>query len=206
MARTKFCETLDALGIAHRRVAQLFDVTPRSIRRWQDGSRHVPCGVGIVLRLVAAGALTVDQVELAAIQINGSAKLAPAPRRVAPAPEQSVVARTAAAALAGPGLTTAEKVCALASGDCRWPAGDPARPDFHFCGSPVVAGPYCERHRTMAHAAPPTRQGARGGPALKMLVGHATSSMPDHGVGRGSGLRTAIGKWNRGSELTPRVG
>ena len=133
------------------------------------------CRVDLLLTEV----VLIDGVEQAAARTNGSARPEPPvvvaghDPTVAPAPEQSVVARAEAAALAGPGLTTAEKVCALASGDCRWPAGDPARPDFHFCGSPVVAGPYCERHRTMAHAAPPTRQGARGGPALKMLVGRA---------------------------------
>ena len=115
VATTEFRATLDALGIAQHRVAQLFGVGPRSVRRWQDGDRRVPCGVGIVLRLLAAGAVTVDQVEQAAVAIpartNGSAKPGPpAPLLVAPAPEQSAVAPAEAAALADPGLTTAEKV------------------------------------------------------------------------------------------------
>ena len=30
---------------------------------------------------------------------------------------------------------------------CKWPIGDPATPDFWFCGLPSVAGkPYCEAH------------------------------------------------------------
>lgn len=30
---------------------------------------------------------------------------------------------------------------------CKWPVGDPATPDFWFCGLPVQAGkPYCEAH------------------------------------------------------------
>jgi GcrA cell cycle regulator len=30
---------------------------------------------------------------------------------------------------------------------CKWPIGDPATPDFWFCGLPVQAGkPYCEAH------------------------------------------------------------
>ena len=64
-----------------------------------------------------------------------------------------------AATLAGPGLSTAEKVCALAPDACRWPCGDPARPDFHFCGSPVAKKPYCEHHRAMAYRAPLTGSG-----------------------------------------------
>src|SRR5262249_7656233 len=80
-AATEFHKTLGALGIAQDRVAQLFGVGPRSVRRWQYGDRRVPCGVGIVLRLLAAGAVTVAQVKQAAVPVptrtNGSAKPEP---------------------------------------------------------------------------------------------------------------------------------
>ena len=148
---------LGAVGITQHRVAQLFGVGPRSVRRWQYGDRRVPCGVGIVLRLLACGAVTVDQVEaVVAIpaRTNGSAKLEPPAPLLVSAPEQSAAAPAEAATLADPGLTTAEKVVALAPGTCRWPCGDPARPDFHFCGSPVASRPYCEHHRAMAYMAP----------------------------------------------------
>lgn len=65
VATTEFHEMLSALGLAQHRVAQLFGVSPRSVRRWQYGDRRVPCGVGIVLRLLAAGTVTVAQVEQA---------------------------------------------------------------------------------------------------------------------------------------------
>ena len=112
---------LSTLGLAQHRVAHLFGVGPRSVRRWQDGDRRVPCGVDIVLRLLAAGAVTVAQVEQAAVPIpartNGSAKPEPpAPLLGAPAPEQSAAAPTEAVALADPGLTTAEKVVRARSG------------------------------------------------------------------------------------------
>jgi hypothetical protein len=106
LATIEFRETLDALGIAQHRVARLFGVGPRSVRRWQDGDRRVPCGVGIVLRLLAAGAVTVDQVEqAAAVAIpawtNGSATPEPsAPLLVEPVPEPSVVTDVKAAAFA----------------------------------------------------------------------------------------------------------
>jgi hypothetical protein len=116
VARTEFCEAIGALGIAQHRVAQLFGVGPRSVRRWQNGDRRVPCGVGIVLRLLAAGTVTVAQAEQAA-RTNGSAK---------------------------PGAPAADV--------CRWPCGDPARPDFHFCGSPVASGPYCDAPLRVAPA------------------------------------------------------
>jgi GcrA cell cycle regulator len=156
VATTEFRETLGALGIAQHRVAKLFGVGSRSVRRWQYGDRRVPRGVDIVLRLLAAGTVTVAQVEQAAVPIpvrtNGSAKPGPpAPHLVAPAPEQSALARAKAATLTDPG-TTVEKVCALTPEIFCWPCGDPGHPDFHFCGSPVAKRPYCETHRAIAYA------------------------------------------------------
>jgi GcrA cell cycle regulator len=34
---------------------------------------------------------------------------------------------------------------------CRWPLGDPASPDFRYCGSPVANGPYCAHHGRLAY-------------------------------------------------------
>jgi hypothetical protein len=178
VATTEFRAVLDELGIAQRRVAQLFGVGPRSVRRWQDGDRRVPCGVDIVIRLLACGVVSIDEVERVAVatpaRTNGGAKPEPpAPLLVAPAPEQSAAAPTEAVALTDPGLSTAEKVVRLAPGDCRWPCGDPARPDFRFCGAPVATRPYCESHHVLARAAPRTGsgQGARIG-----LVSHGWRS------------------------------
>src|SRR5262245_43967784 len=105
-AADEFRATFGALGLTPCRVAKLFGVGPRSVRRWQCGDRRVPCGVGIVLRLLAAGAVTVAQVEAAAASIpartNGGANPEPfAPLFVAPAPTQSALE---AATLADPGL------------------------------------------------------------------------------------------------------
>jgi len=36
---------------------------------------------------------------------------------------------------------------------CKWPIGDPKKPDFHFCGRQVdVAVTYCAEHRAIAYA------------------------------------------------------
>jgi len=155
---------LSALGLAQHHVARLFGVAPKSVRRWQSGDHHIPGGVSVVFRLLAAGAVTVAQVEQAAVPVpvrtNGSAKPGPpAPLLGEPAPEQSPLARAKVANLADPGLTTAEKVCALTPEVCCWPCGDPGHPDFHFCGSPVAKRPYCEHHRAMAYVAPRTGSG-----------------------------------------------
>jgi GcrA cell cycle regulator len=47
------------------------------------------------------------------------------------------------------GLTLLE----LDSEHCHWPCGDPAKPDFLFCGCGAVTGlPYCAYHDRVAHA------------------------------------------------------
>jgi len=36
---------------------------------------------------------------------------------------------------------------------CKWPFGDPKKPDFYFCGRAVdVATTYCAEHRALAYA------------------------------------------------------
>ena len=40
----------------------------------------------------------------------------------------------------------------LTSETCRWPFGDPATSDFHYCGQPPQSGgPYCKTHNTMSY-------------------------------------------------------
>ena len=34
---------------------------------------------------------------------------------------------------------------------CRWPLGDPASPEFRYCGSPSTSGPYCVHHGKLAY-------------------------------------------------------
>jgi GcrA cell cycle regulator len=36
---------------------------------------------------------------------------------------------------------------------CRFPLGDPSKPEFRFCGEQHVGGPYCRRHHRLAHKA-----------------------------------------------------
>jgi GcrA cell cycle regulator len=40
----------------------------------------------------------------------------------------------------------------LSEGMCRWPLGDPAQPEFRFCGSKAATGAaYCAGHRRLAY-------------------------------------------------------
>jgi hypothetical protein len=81
LAAIEFRETLGALGLAQQRVAEIFGVEPRNIRRWRRGDRPIPRGVAIVLRLLASGVVSVAQVEQAAVPVlvrmNGSAEPEP---------------------------------------------------------------------------------------------------------------------------------
>jgi GcrA cell cycle regulator len=52
---------------------------------------------------------------------------------------------------AGIPLAQRRSLLELSDEVCRWPVGDPARPDFFFCGAPVQCGkPYCADHCTRA--------------------------------------------------------
>ena len=43
---------------------------------------------------------------------------------------------------------------ALTERMCRWPVGDPKKPEFHFCGRTVeVSKTYCPEHRAVAFQA-----------------------------------------------------
>jgi len=184
---TELRATLAELGIAQGHAARLFSVSPRHIRRWRSGDRRLPHGVGIVLRLLATEAVTLDQVEQAALpapaQANGDAEFEEVQQRegavdqagqsrlgLAPTFRETDVAvdrkdrdravPEPAPAPRPPALTTAAaQVLALAPSACRWPCGDPGHPDFYFCGAPVAKRPYCEHHYILAHMPPPTGGG-----------------------------------------------
>jgi len=64
-----------------------------------------------------------------------------------------------AADMDGPVLRPAKKkkritTIALTIDTCRWPLGDPAESDFHYCGElPLVGHPYCDLHDTQSYQA-----------------------------------------------------
>ncbi len=46
---------------------------------------------------------------------------------------------------------------------CRWPMGDPATPDFRYCGAdaPIGEGPYCKYHARVAYQPAQDRRRAK---------------------------------------------
>ncbi|HEY8566523.1 MAG TPA: GcrA family cell cycle regulator [Beijerinckiaceae bacterium] len=53
-----------------------------------------------------------------------------------------------------PALATSERVTImeLRESMCRWPLGDPTKPDFGFCGGRAITGlPYCSHHAQIAY-------------------------------------------------------
>jgi len=159
---------LDTFG--QQRAARLFATSSRNLRRWRDGTRRIPHGIGIVIGLLTAKMITVDEIE-AVIPVNTRPE-PPAP--VEPAPEeQSASARARTATRADPGPTTGvvKQVCALTAGTCRWPLGDIRDRDFHFCSRPTVRGSYCECHALQAYLA--SRPGRKHGVHVGFVVrGH----------------------------------
>ena len=102
--------------------------------------------------------VTVEQAEAAApisARTNGSAK---GELPVEPEPEQSALARAEVGAFAGLSPAAAA-VVALDTKSCHWPIGDPQHVGFGYCCDPVVAPPYCARHRSLAYLAPRTSSG-----------------------------------------------
>jgi len=85
-ATTEFGAALTTLGLPQNRVAKLFGVSCRHIRRWQHGNRTVPRAVRLVINLLVAGAISIDQVEAAA-QTNGVKPALPARLRDEPEPK-----------------------------------------------------------------------------------------------------------------------
>jgi GcrA cell cycle regulator len=70
-------------------------------------------------------------------------RMEPAPRAIIPEPEF-----IAPLVLEGGDKTT---VATLKNNMCRWPVGDPARDDFHFCGQSTSPGKsYCAYHAHLA--------------------------------------------------------
>jgi GcrA cell cycle regulator len=47
----------------------------------------------------------------------------------------------------------------LSSRTCKWPIGDPAKEDFHYCGLPPQSGrPYCDTHDSMSYQPAPRKK------------------------------------------------
>ena len=83
---------------------------------------------------------------------NGAAK--PAAARSTQPSEKSIAAaeRAAMEALEPVPVKDGEAATILTIRDsmCKWPIGDPADPNFAFCGRKADCGPYCKEHAKIA--------------------------------------------------------
>jgi GcrA cell cycle regulator len=78
---------------------------------------------------------------------RSSVILAPAPEVPAAEPDVQEVEQDVA-------IPMSERVTImdLRESMCRWPMGDPTKPEFRFCGARAVAGlPYCAHHARVAY-------------------------------------------------------
>ncbi len=87
---------------------------------------------------------------------------------------RATVARKAVAHLAAPPPPVVEEdpilladgkfatVLTISDRMCKWPIGDPADNEFHFCGhKPKLGSPYCEAHARKAYQPQPQRRDRR---------------------------------------------
>ncbi len=62
-------------------------------------------------------------------------------------------------------------VSTLKGNMCKWPIGDPAKDDFHFCGQSAPTGkPYCAYHAQMAFQPAQRRPDRSASPAARMIA------------------------------------
>jgi len=62
-------------------------------------------------------------------------------------------------------------VSTLKGNMCKWPIGDPAKDDFHFCGQSAPTGkPYCGYHAQMAFQPAQRRPERSASPAARMIA------------------------------------
>lgn len=65
MTHADFRSTLQRLGLSQTGASRVLGVADRTIRSWLTGERSVPEPVAKLLRLMATGAVTTEQVEAA---------------------------------------------------------------------------------------------------------------------------------------------
>jgi len=86
------------------------------------------------------------------IQPDGSVMTPKPARVVAEAPLKAVEKASMIAALPPKPLADGEAatILTLRQSMCKWPIGDPADPNFAFCGRNSASGPYCTEHAKVA--------------------------------------------------------
>ena len=62
MTPTQFQNAIDKLDLSQLGTARLIATNPRTVRRWVSGIARVPESVAIILRLLTAGKITVQDV------------------------------------------------------------------------------------------------------------------------------------------------
>lgn len=65
MTHTDFRHTLDSLGLSQTGVSRVLGVSDRHVRRWIAGDTNVPEPIAKLLRLMATGRISVDDVRKA---------------------------------------------------------------------------------------------------------------------------------------------
>jgi GcrA cell cycle regulator len=148
-----------------------FTASEVAAKMGEDAGKHYTRNaiIGKVHRLRNRGD---DKIKLSS-QLTGRSQYAPKivkprlpkpPRIIKPKPEPVDVFK------AGEGVTIAD----LSPQDCRWPLGDPATPEFRYCGQERDGERmYCKHHASIAYSPRPKKQKRQ--PGLEAFLDHLSS-------------------------------
>jgi GcrA cell cycle regulator len=98
---------------------------------------------------------------------------APRPKSVRPSPAEPVSRVTPLSLESLCHGVDRPTVSSIGGQQCKWPIGDPAAEDFHFCGQPTTSSkPYCAYHSQVAFQPSSARRetGRREAPVLAAPV------------------------------------
>lgn len=100
------------------------------------------------------GGLTRNAVLAKVWRLNLSKGRAAPKARKGPVPAATLALPREGASTAPPEIGGAS-ILSVRRTDCRWPYGDPSRPDFSLCGCRVMRGAYCAPHAAVAYRGVP---------------------------------------------------
>jgi len=63
MTHGQLNKIMDEAGVRQLDLSHMLDVTTRQVRRWQTGHAIIPTPVVVLMRLLAWGTLTADQID-----------------------------------------------------------------------------------------------------------------------------------------------
>jgi hypothetical protein len=141
--RRRKCKTCGNAGRAAHPPVKLPATSDAASAGMPCSQKFAACGLRAGARMIAGPRLAPRFVPFASM-----------PFLISCAPEIRTAIVSHGAPLHGSDILPAQRRSLLELSDdtCKWPVGDPATPDFFYCGAPAHNGrPYCEHHCLRAY-------------------------------------------------------